>query len=102
AWTLRIVVPPQFPGIGQLAMQVVYNQLLTPLKPPVIEELRWYFEMARTRPASSRCDDLDQRFYKARDTFSAARFKALYKVWKQDGDEALAGVGSREIGDAVD
>jgi hypothetical protein len=30
AWTLRIVVPPQFPGIGLRAKQVVWNQLLTP------------------------------------------------------------------------
>ncbi len=102
AWTLRIVVPPQFRGIGQTAKQVVWNQLLTPLKPPVIEELRWYFEMARTHPAPSRCDDLDQQFYKARDAFSAPRFKALDKVWKQDGDTALAEVGSHAIGNAVD
>src|SRR5687768_2570988 len=100
AWTLRIVVPPQFPGIGQRAKQLVWNQLLTPLKPPVIEELRWYFEMVRTHPAPSRCDDLDQRFYKARDTFSAPRFKALYKVWKQDGNTALAEVGSHAISNA--
>src|SRR5262249_48225215 len=31
AWTLRIVVPPQFPGMAQHAKQVVWNQLLTPL-----------------------------------------------------------------------
>jgi hypothetical protein len=42
AWTLRIVVPPQFPGIGLRAKQVVWNQLLTPLRPPVIDELRLF------------------------------------------------------------
>jgi hypothetical protein len=102
AWTLRIVVPPQFPGIGLRAKQVVWNQLLTPLMPPVVDELRWYFEQARTHPAPSRCDDLDERFYKARDTFSAPRFKALYKVWKQDADTALAEVGSYAVSNAVD
>jgi hypothetical protein len=50
----------------------------------------------------SRYDDLDQRFYKARETFSAPRFKALYKVWKQDGDTALAEVGSHAISNAVE
>jgi hypothetical protein len=30
AWTLRIVVPPQFPDIAQHSKQVVWNQLLTP------------------------------------------------------------------------
>lgn len=101
AWTLRIVVPPQFPDIGQRAKQVVWNQLLTPLKPVTIDELRWYFEQARAHPAPSRCDDLDERFYKAREAFSLPRFKALYKVWKQDGNVALAEVGSHAIHDAV-
>jgi hypothetical protein len=101
SWTLRIVVPPQFPGIGQRAQQVVWNQLLTPLKPAAIDELRWYFEQARKHPAPSRCDDLDQRFYKAREAFSLPRFKALYRMWKQDGDVALAEVGSHVIHDAV-
>jgi hypothetical protein len=67
-----------------------------------VDELRWYFEQARAHPTPSRRDDLDERFYRARDAFSAPRFKALYKVWKQDGEAALAGAGSRVISDAVD
>jgi hypothetical protein len=101
AWTLRIVVPPDLPKIGQRAKQVVWNQLLTPLRAEVIDELRWYFAQARTHPAPSRCDDIDERFYKARDAFSAARFKALYRVWKQDGDRALAELGSAALHAAV-
>jgi hypothetical protein len=89
AWTLRIVVPPQFPDIGQRAKQVVWNQLMTPLKCQTLDELRWYFEQARTHPTPSRCPDLDERFYRARDTFSASRFKALYRVWKQEGEGPL-------------
>jgi hypothetical protein len=101
AWTLRIVVPPHLPKIGQRAKQVVWNQLLTPLKPATIDELRWYLEQVRTHPAPSRHDDLDERFYKARNAFSAPRFNALYRLWKQDGDVALADVGSHAIHDAV-
>jgi hypothetical protein len=101
AWTLRIVVPPHFPKIGQRAKQVAWNQLLTPLRAEVIDELRWYFEQARTHGAPSRCDDLDERFYYARDAFSAPRFQALYRVWKQDGDRALAELGSAALNDAV-
>ena len=56
---------------------------------------------ARTHPSPSRCDDIDERFYKARDAFSAARFKALYRVWKQDGDRALAELGSAALHAAV-
>jgi hypothetical protein len=101
AWMLRIVVPPDLPKIGQRAKQVVWNQLLTPLRAEVIDELRWYFARARTHPAPSRCSDLDERFFQAREVFSAPRFKALYRVWKQDGDRALAELGSAALNDAV-
>jgi hypothetical protein len=87
AWTLRIVVPPYLPKIRQRAKQVVLNQLLTPLRGEVIDELRWYIGQARTHLALSRCKDLDERFYKARDAFSAPRFRTLYPMWKQDVDD---------------
>jgi hypothetical protein len=62
AWTLRIVVPPHFPDAGQRANQAVWNQLMSPLNPEILEELRWYFEQARAHSAPSRCPDLDARF----------------------------------------
>jgi hypothetical protein len=96
------VVPPQFPGIAQRAKQVVWNQLLTPLKTDMLQELRWYFEQVRSHPTPSRSDDLDERFYEAREVFSAPRFKALYRAWKQDGEPVLTRAGSRAISDAVD
>jgi len=102
AWTLRTVVPPQFPDVAQRAKQVVWNQLLTPLRTEVLDELRWYFEQLRSHPTPSRSDDLDERFYEARDAFSAPRFKALYTAWKQDGELVLASAGCRAISDAVD
>jgi hypothetical protein len=101
AWTLRIVVPPQFPDIAQRAKQVVWNQLLTPLRAETVDELRWYFEQLRSHPTPSRSDDLDERFYEVREAFSAPRFKALYRAWKQDGEPVLASAGSRAISDAV-
>ena len=33
--------------------------------------------LSRGHPAPSRCDDLDERFFQAREAFSAPRFKAL-------------------------
>lgn len=101
AWTLRIVVPPQFPDIAQRAKQVVWNQLMTPLRTETLDEVQWYFEQARSHPAPSRCADLDERFYRARDAFSAPRFKALYRLWKQEGEAVLAEVGSHAINEAV-
>jgi hypothetical protein len=51
AWTLRIVVPPQFPDVGQRAKQAVWNQLLTVLRTETLDELRWYFEQVRAQSA---------------------------------------------------
>jgi hypothetical protein len=75
--------------------------LLTPLPLEVIDELRWYFEQVRSHPTPSRCSDLDERFYRARSAFSAPRFKALYRIWKQGGDMELSEVGSHVIEAAV-
>jgi hypothetical protein len=101
AWTLRIVVPPQVPDISQRSKQVVWNQLLTPLRTETLDELRWYFEQARSHPAPCRCADLDERFHRAREAFSAPRFEALYRAWEQDGETAVAAAGSHAINDAV-
>ena len=74
---------------------------MTPLKTDILDELRWYFEQARAHPAPSRSRDLDERFYRARDGFSEPRFKALYRVWKEDGDTAFAACRSHVLDEAV-
>jgi hypothetical protein len=99
---------PGFQGLMREALRSEFDivlaealDLLTPLRAEVIDELRWYFVQARTHPAPSRRDDIDERLHKARDAFSAARFRALYRVWNQDGDVTLADVGSCAIHEAV-
>ena len=100
AWTLRIVVPGHLPGVGQRAKQVVWEQLMTPVRAKTADRLRWYFEQARTHPTPSRCDDLDEPFFEAHDAFASPRFKALYRVWKQEGERALAHLESHALYDA--
>jgi hypothetical protein len=101
AWTLRIVVPPQFAELGQRAKQTVWNQLMSPLSTQILDEARWYFEKARTHSAPSRCPELDERFYKARRAFSSARFKALYRVWKEVGEAAFFSCESHALDSAM-
>jgi hypothetical protein len=48
AWTLRIVAPPEFPGVGERARKVVTEHLMTLLRPVVLDEIRWYFEQVRS------------------------------------------------------
>jgi hypothetical protein len=35
------------------------------------------------------------------EAFSPPRFKALYRMWKQDGDRVVAELGSAALNDAV-
>jgi hypothetical protein len=51
---------------------------------------------------SGNCGGTTIRSVHARSAFSAPRLKALYKVWKQDGEPALTGAGSRAMSDAVE
>ena len=101
AWTLRIVVPPLFPDIVQRSNQVVRNQLLPPLK--TAGRIALVLRSGSLAPHTvARRLTWTNGTTGARDAFAAPRFKALYRAWKQDGEPALAGAGSRAISDAVD
>lgn len=79
-WTLRVVVPPHPEVVERLVRDAVESQLLTPLPHEVIDEMRWHFEQARAHPAPTRSGpliDLDERFYRDRTAFAAARFRVL-------------------------
>lgn len=97
AWTLRIVVPPQFPGIGERATKAVEQQLMAPLRSVVVDEMRWYFEQLRT---SSHADVA--RFNRCRAGFSTSYGQVIYKQWKQEGEAALVNISSDAIRHAVE
>ena len=44
AWTIRIVVPAHLEGAVQDLQKVAWGQLASPLKEPILTELRWYFD----------------------------------------------------------
>lgn len=97
AWTLRLVAPPDLPGVADRAKKVVEQHLMSPLQPVTVDEMRWYFEQLRS-PAPS---DMP-RFERDRRAFSSPRAQAVYKLWKQDGEAALVRVGSHAIRQAVE
>ena len=78
AWTCASSCHRSSRIIGQRAKQVVFTQLMTPLKTEDLDEVRWHFEQRRTHPTRSTRPDLDERFYEPR-RFLAPRFKALYR-----------------------
>ncbi len=62
AWTIRIVVPAHLEGAAQDLQKVAWGQLASPLKEPVLTELRWYFERCRR-------------------AFATDRYAVLYRCW---------------------
>ncbi len=96
AWTLRIVEPPEYPGIGEQAKKVVVQHLVTPLIPGTLDEIRWYFDQLRSASPSDMA-----RFHRDRGAFSNPHMQLLYKLWKQDGEAALVSIKSDAIRQAV-
>ena len=67
-----------------------------PLRPTQLDELRWFFEARRSSDARR-----DERFERARRAFGAPRFRALYRVWIEQGDGALDAVVSATLANAI-
>ncbi len=96
-WTLRLVSPPDLPGIGDRAKKVVEQHLLAPLRPVTMDEMRWYFDQRRATSPSDMA-----RFNRDRSGFSSPHMQLLYKLWRQDGDAALVNISNHAIRDAVE
>jgi len=65
AWTLRIVVPPHLGSSADHWRQAAWNHLATPLREPVLGELRWYFERLLDVRSESLAHAGDARFQRA-------------------------------------
>ena len=96
AWSLRLLVPRHFTAAIPSYRAAFHEQLASPLRPVVLEELRWYFQ-ARRRPSSH----ADERFYHATRAFAAPRFGALYRAWLERGEPVLDATLSPTLQDAI-
>lgn len=101
AWTLRIVLPPHLGSGADHLRQAAWNHLATPLREPVLGELRWYFERLREVQPRSLGEADDARFQRARLAFQSFRFPVLYRAWQQDGEAVLTVAASPAISDAL-
>jgi hypothetical protein len=101
AWTVRVVIPPQFEDMAQRVKRAFITQLvMPPLSPEKIAVVRRRFEAVRTRHYPFDFGPTDH-YVENRDQLAAPKFHALFKVWKIEGDAALAGLASGAIHDAV-
>lgn len=101
AWTVRVVVPLQFSDLTQRVKQVFFTQLATPaLSPEAIAGVRQRFESVRTQHYPFDFGPTDH-YVENRDLLAAPKYHVLFKLWKKEGDAALAGLASGVIQDAV-
>jgi hypothetical protein len=96
AWTLRLLVPRHLTEAIPVYSEAFREQLATPLRPIVLDELRWYFGARRGTPT-----DEQERFDHAARGFRAPRFQALYRAWLERGEPVLDASLSPILADAI-
>jgi hypothetical protein len=96
AWTIRLLVPEHKRMAIPLYAAAFDEQLASPLRPMVVDDLRWYFQARRTGRR-----DAPERVDQAARAFSAPRFQALYRAWLERGDLVLEASMSATLLDAI-
>jgi hypothetical protein len=100
-WTLRLVFPPQLAD-GAKRCEAVVRDELTPLRPEVLSELKWYFGRRRSTPNARALSFENPEFWQDQAAFSAPRFQQLYRRWLVDGDSVFEAVASSAIRDTLE
>lgn len=96
-WTLRLLVPRHLRAAIPSYTAAFREQLGAPLRPVILEELRWYFE---TRRAALK--PRHERFDHAARAFSSPRFQTLYRAWLERGEPVLDATLSPVLADAIE
>ena len=96
AWTVRLLVPPHKRDAIPLYEAAFSEQLASPLRPSLVEDLRWFFHERRCPPMGA-----NERFDQAVRAFGAPRFQALYRAWQERGESVLDATMSATLADAV-
>jgi hypothetical protein len=95
-WTIRLLVPRHLTRAGSLYLRACREELASPLRPAVADELRWYFRESAAATSSD-----PERFRRAVRAFGAPRYRSLYRSWQRHGDRVIDGSTSTLLVDAV-
>jgi hypothetical protein len=102
SWTVRIVVPAYREAVVPELQKAAWSQLASPLREPILTELRWYFSRL-TDPPTAASPTLERaRFERCRRAFSTDRYTVLYRRLKQDGERVLTLASSQVLADAIE
>jgi hypothetical protein len=103
-WTIQLLVPTHLATASETYSAAAWEELAEPLRPQVVDELRWFFrEQRRLSSAGEGAQSVDpSRYGSARQAFSAPRYRVLYRTWMRVGDRAISALASRVLRDALE
>ena len=100
-WTLRLVLPQQLADTRARFEGVVRDEM-TPLRPELLAELKWYFAKRRSTPNPRALSFEDPEFWEHQAAFSSPRFQQLYRRWLTDDDTIFEALASPAIIEALE
>ncbi len=99
-WTIRVLVPAPFASAIRLFGHAARETLATPLPPSSAEVLCSVFR-ERQRGGETPSEPANPRLQSLSLGYGAPRFRALFRVWQQQGDAAISGAQSVGLRDAL-
>lgn len=103
SWTVRLLIPAHFSESTDSYVAAWRQELATPLRPSIADELRWFFEQQKIlRDGDSAAGEEETaRLVQARAAFASPRFSVLYRSWLRDGRSAIDATVSPVLADAI-
>ena len=99
-WRLQLLIPNHFTPCERRYLAAFREELLTPIRPSIVDDLQWFFEQ-KDRGAEGGVAVSKERFRDAQRAFAGPRFSALYRRWLEVGPVALAALSSPALADSV-
>jgi hypothetical protein len=99
-WTVRVLVPAPCAHAIRVFGHAARETLATPIAPATAEGLQWFFR-ERQRRQDCPSQPPDERFRSAAMAYRAPRFRALFRIWQQEGDGAISAAQSFVLRDAL-
>jgi hypothetical protein len=100
-WTIRVLVPAPFTKAIRMFGHAAREELATPIAPATAEGLEWFFRERQQRQQGS-SQPPDGRFRSASLAYRAPRFRALFRMWQQEGNPAIWAAQSGVLKDALE
>jgi hypothetical protein len=99
-WQLLVLLPPHLRGALDPYQQACRQELGSPLRPGLVEELQWYFDTTLRPSAAAHTIDR-ARLQRACRAFRGPRFRELRRAYATHGRRALDAVQSPVLADAL-